>query len=355
MKYPVVEPNDLSPSELAAALVAIRATMSKRQLELLEAHFCAPHARLPVDTLGQYSPVVSLYGKIGGALSRYLKRMPGKYHLLWLTFQPQSDSSSVWQMRTNIREAIALLNWFTEPATALAHLHELESKLQVAIARSKIDSQEARLQRLRAAPRVPKRVTVQTTAYVRNPDVVIEVLNRACGNCECCNAPAPFIRGSDDSPYLEVHHTISLAEGGEDTVENAIAVCPNCHRARHSAKRLYAYKTWTGSEISNEELSLDHVPSINASLDEMGAFALTFDGYEYWGSFERCSEVAQGSRPESLAELRTCLFFSQRAWRHADGEASPHIDNEWRKLINLIRSAVHKPNSNLTGGSENSR
>jgi 5-methylcytosine-specific restriction protein A len=32
---------------------------------------------------------------------------------------------------------------------------------------------------------------------------------------------------------LEVHHKKQLSEGGEDTVENAIALCPNCHREAH--------------------------------------------------------------------------------------------------------------------------
>ena len=32
---------------------------------------------------------------------------------------------------------------------------------------------------------------------------------------------------------LEVHHTKPLAEGGEDTVNNAEALCPNCHKEAH--------------------------------------------------------------------------------------------------------------------------
>jgi len=45
--------------------------------------------------------------------------------------------------------------------------------------------------------------------------------------------PAPFLRKKDQSPYLEVHHMIQLADGGEDTTENAVALCPNCHRQLH--------------------------------------------------------------------------------------------------------------------------
>ena len=69
--------------------------------------------------------------------------------------------------------------------------------------------------------------------YVRNPDVVAEALHIADGFCGNCKRRAPFLRRSDGSAYLEVHHRVPLAEGGEDTLENAIALCPNCHRKEH--------------------------------------------------------------------------------------------------------------------------
>lgn len=34
-------------------------------------------------------------------------------------------------------------------------------------------------------------------------------------------------------PTLEVHHLRRLADGGSDTVANAVALCPNCHREIH--------------------------------------------------------------------------------------------------------------------------
>ncbi|MFB5088339.1 HNH endonuclease signature motif containing protein [Psychrobacillus sp. PGGUH221] len=69
--------------------------------------------------------------------------------------------------------------------------------------------------------------------YYRNPDVIAEVLIRANGICEKCEKEAPFKRASDGTLYLEVHHIKGLADGGDDTVENAMAVCPNCHREFH--------------------------------------------------------------------------------------------------------------------------
>lgn len=70
------------------------------------------------------------------------------------------------------------------------------------------------------------------TQYVRDAEVVAWVLAQASGHCECCEAPAPFVR-EDGSPFLEVHHVQRLADGGEDTINNAVALCPNCHREFH--------------------------------------------------------------------------------------------------------------------------
>jgi len=91
-----------------------------------------------------------------------------------------------------------------------------------------------RKKRLKTANKQPSKVNVSSTQFDRNADVITEVLERADGVCESCYQPAPFIR-KDFTPYLEVHHKIPLAEGGEDTIENAIAVCPNCHQKEHFA------------------------------------------------------------------------------------------------------------------------
>lgn len=82
-------------------------------------------------------------------------------------------------------------------------------------------------------PTKPERVVVETTLFRRNPAVVVEVLRRAAGKCEGCGAMGPFKRRTDGSLYLEVHHEVTLADGGKDVVENAVALCPNCHRQRH--------------------------------------------------------------------------------------------------------------------------
>jgi 5-methylcytosine-specific restriction protein A len=112
-------------------------------------------------------------------------------------------------------------------------LEELNDDFEERLRRSLNDSPEERARRLKEAPKKPLRRTTTTTTYLRNADVVAEVLVRAQGECEGCKKEAPFAKKKDGTPYLEVHHVITLADGGEDTVENAIALCPNCHRRRH--------------------------------------------------------------------------------------------------------------------------
>ena len=113
------------------------------------------------------------------------------------------------------------------------YLSVIEDQFVEKVERSLGDQSETRRRRLEQATKLPRRVTKLVYVYERNADVVAEVLVRAKGICECCQQPAPFIRKSDGTPYLEVHHKIMLSAGGEDTVDNAEALCANCHRHRH--------------------------------------------------------------------------------------------------------------------------
>ena len=92
---------------------------------------------------------------------------------------------------------------------------------------------EQRQAQLNASPKLPEKVARLVETFKRSPYVVAEVLHHAAGVCGSCLKAAPFTRKKDGAPYLEVHHRRQLAHGGEDTVANAIAVCPNCHRELH--------------------------------------------------------------------------------------------------------------------------
>ena len=68
--------------------------------------------------------------------------------------------------------------------------------------------------------------------YNRNPYVIAYSLKKANGICKLCEQKSPF-KTNNNTDYLEVHHIISLSENGTDCIENAAAVCPNCHRELH--------------------------------------------------------------------------------------------------------------------------
>ncbi|MGD0088746.1 MAG: HNH endonuclease [Planctomycetota bacterium] len=116
-------------------------------------------------------------------------------------------------------------------------LDEYQKELEQKVAKAAADSPEQRRKRLEAASKKPSKKDVTATVFERNPDVIAEVLARAKGVCEGCGKQAPFLRAKDGEPYLEVHHVVHLAEGGEDTVENSKALCPNCHRRSHYGKQ----------------------------------------------------------------------------------------------------------------------
>ena len=111
--------------------------------------------------------------------------------------------------------------------------NKFEDELSQQVEKSKRSSSYERRLRLAKAKKLPKQVKVTVIQYKRNPDVIAEILFQAKGVCQDCKVDAPFRKKKDGSPYLEVHHRTPLSEKGEDTLGNAIALCPNCHRKRH--------------------------------------------------------------------------------------------------------------------------
>jgi len=73
---------------------------------------------------------------------------------------------------------------------------------------------------------------VTSNAYLRDVFVAEFAKRRADGYCQLCDKPAPF-SNRDGIPYLECHHIEWISNGGSDTIENTVALCPNCHRKMH--------------------------------------------------------------------------------------------------------------------------
>jgi len=114
-----------------------------------------------------------------------------------------------------------------------AEVESLYQQFEEQVRQSLTDTPEKRRQMMQTYPKRPQRIEKMVSLFQRNPHVVAERLFFAKGLCGMCGKNAPFKRRSDDSPYLEVHHITPLSDGGDDTFENTIALCPNCHRYKH--------------------------------------------------------------------------------------------------------------------------
>ena len=108
-------------------------------------------------------------------------------------------------------------------------LHEVEKYREKQI--SKLSDDELK-KRANLAPKKSSSREINSKQYIRNDYVAEQAKRRANGICELCKQPAPFLN-KNKQPYLEVHHIIWLSKGGEDSIENTVALCPNCHRRMH--------------------------------------------------------------------------------------------------------------------------
>lgn len=66
-------------------------------------------------------------------------------------------------------------------------------------------------------------------------------------------------------------------------------------------------------------MNIPDLPNVNdaAAIFE---FAMTFNGYKYFGSFDASAEAAASADRSSLALIRNELFFVARASRHGDDD-----------------------------------
>jgi hypothetical protein len=72
---------------------------------------------------------------------------------------------------------------------------------------------------------------IPVRVQARNSNLVLArnyVMQRANGYCQLCGCEAPF-KDSQGRPYLKIHHVRPIREGGTDSPDNLVALCPNCH------------------------------------------------------------------------------------------------------------------------------
>ncbi len=97
---------------------------------------------------------------------------------------------------------------------------------------AQIDEAHIRDLALKAAGK-PKKLRRETDAFVRNPAVREYVRRRSDFKCEMPGCEYVPFKTSSGHRYIEVYHITPLSEGGEDTVANTAAVCPECHARLH--------------------------------------------------------------------------------------------------------------------------
>lgn len=125
-----------------------------------------------------------------------------------------------------VAKTIEKLIYEVEGSTYLP-IAEFETQVNIYLKQSKISAP--------TGVKEPKKAYSSINQYERDPKVKAWILKEAKGACESCLCKAPFFN-SNDEPYLEVHHIKSLSDSGSDTITNAVALCPNCHREIHYGK-----------------------------------------------------------------------------------------------------------------------
>ena len=79
-------------------------------------------------------------------------------------------------------------------------------------------------------------------------------------------------------------------------------------------------------------MKLENLPEVN-DPNAIFKFAMSFDGYAYYGSFEKCAEMAKARPRSSIEEIRNELFFEARASRHRGDDHYVAVYAELHQLL----------------------
>jgi hypothetical protein len=136
----------------------------------------------------------------------------------------------------------------------------------------------------------------------------------------------------------------------DNTIWAREVICMPKETPEREARKEVGFEGWFRG-IPNDQLTEEDIPPPEASWMAIVDFASTWDAYIYWGSFEKCAEIAntwakryyeEGKLPETLEELRTCLFFEWRRWRHlGDPPPKEAMRYVW-DLVEAIRRKVRE-------------
>ncbi|YCI77808.1 HNH endonuclease [Bacillus sp. R1-10] len=158
-----------------------------------------------------------------------------KYDSLWLIKENQKK----WRKRINIEESIGFLDLYKDFYRMKSNYFESFSLQQLKETllskQSTVDS---------------RRKMAQTSVFTRSVYIKEFARRVSKGICQLCEKEAPFL-DKQGNPFLEVHHIHYLSKGGTDTINNVVALCPNCHRKIHQLELEEDVKKITKKALGN--------------------------------------------------------------------------------------------------------
>jgi hypothetical protein len=164
-------------------------------------------------------------GQINAIAEQYYRK-PRKNEELFIVQNSGYYCQVRWIPKADLEQIILMIASITFGNTQNLIRKEAESSLQ----NFPLDVLKEKAQRALRKPQ--KRETV-AQEYNRDPYVAEFAKRRANGICQLCKSLAPF-KDKNGEPFLETHHIKWLSTGGEDTIENTVGLCPNCHRKMHA-------------------------------------------------------------------------------------------------------------------------
>src|SRR5687767_114560 len=88
--------------------------------------------------------------------------------------------------------------------------------------------------------------------------------------------------------------------------------------------------------VADADLRAELLPAVG-DRNAIFAFAMTFDGYEHFGSFEAAASNARSRPRATLTDLRNELFMSARGSRHRDDD---RFLDTYRELLPLFQQVL---------------
>ncbi len=206
---PVAADSTWSDAELLATVVAYRDVFDRVR------------SKLPVNKAATYRDLSGRFGRTPGAYERRMQNISAVLEELNAPWLP--GLLPMRNIGTNVRpRLVTIVRDSFKDLVREAPAYESE------VVKLLADP----LLSMPVGEPTPSSTVRQVTDYVRDAKVKDWVLQHANGRCECCGNAAPF-RTIEGLPYLEVHHVRTLADRGPDTIDNTVALCPNCHRHLH--------------------------------------------------------------------------------------------------------------------------